>query len=82
MNDAKLYYEIAGEGQPVILGHAHPMVVQAVQDAAARGLSFGAPTEGEIDMARRHALERCEILRLGQVDVDRGDVGEARARLL
>ncbi|MFW5920400.1 MAG: glutamate-1-semialdehyde 2,1-aminomutase, partial [Polyangiales bacterium] len=36
---------------PMILGHAHPDVVKAVQDAAARGTSFGAPTEAETEMA-------------------------------
>jgi glutamate-1-semialdehyde 2,1-aminomutase len=36
---------------PLILGHAHPQVVAAVQEAAARGLSFGAPTPGEVELA-------------------------------
>jgi len=36
---------------PLILGHAHPAVVEAVCAAAARGTSFGAPTEGEVDLA-------------------------------
>ena len=35
----------------MILGHAHPAVVEAVRDAAARGLSFGAPTPGEVELA-------------------------------
>jgi len=35
----------------MILGHGHPAVVKAVQDAAARGLSYGAPTEAEVIMA-------------------------------
>ena len=36
---------------PLILGHAHPAVIEAVQAAAARGTSFGAPTAGEVDLA-------------------------------
>lgn len=45
------YIDYIGSWGPAIVGHAHPVVVQAVQEAAARGLSFGAPTEGEIQMA-------------------------------
>ena len=37
----------------MILGHAHPRVIEAVQDVAADGLSFGAPTELETQLARR-----------------------------
>ena len=49
--DGKEYLDYVGSWGPLILGHAHPEVVTAVQDAAARGLSFGAPTEREVDMA-------------------------------
>jgi glutamate-1-semialdehyde 2,1-aminomutase len=49
--DDKRYIDYIGSWGPAILGHAHPAVVKAVQDAATRGLSFGAPTEGEIEMA-------------------------------
>ena len=49
--DGKRYIDYIGSWGPAIVGHAHPTVVKAVQDAATRGLSFGAPTEGEIDMA-------------------------------
>jgi len=45
------YIDYIGSWGPAILGHAHPEVVRAVQDAAARGLSFGAPTEAEIEIA-------------------------------
>jgi glutamate-1-semialdehyde 2,1-aminomutase len=38
---------------PLILGHAHPRVVAAIQDAATRGTSYGAPTELEIELAQR-----------------------------
>ncbi|HYD80571.1 MAG TPA: glutamate-1-semialdehyde 2,1-aminomutase [Paucimonas sp.] len=49
--DGKRYIDYIGSWGPAIVGHAHPAVIKAVQDAAARGLSFGAPTEGEIEMA-------------------------------
>lgn len=45
------YIDYIGSWGPAILGHTHREVVKAVQEAAARGLSFGAPTEGEIEMA-------------------------------
>lgn len=56
--DDKRYIDYIGSWGPAIVGHSHPAVVKAVQDAAARGLSFGAPTEGEIEMAE----EICRIL--------------------
>jgi glutamate-1-semialdehyde 2,1-aminomutase len=49
--DGKRYIDYIGSWGPAIVGHAHPAVVKAVQDAAVCGLSFGAPTEGEIEMA-------------------------------
>ena len=49
--DDKRYIDYIGSWGPAIVGHAHPAVVKSVQEAAARGLSFGAPTEGEIEMA-------------------------------
>ncbi|HEY0420050.1 MAG TPA: glutamate-1-semialdehyde 2,1-aminomutase [Acetobacteraceae bacterium] len=49
--DGRRYIDYIGSWGPAIVGHAHPEVVRAVQEAAARGLSFGAPTEGEIEMA-------------------------------
>ena len=49
--DGKRYIDYIGSWGPAIVGHAHPEVVQAVQEAATRGLSFGAPTEAEIEMA-------------------------------
>ncbi len=49
--DGTRYIDYIGSWGPAILGHAHPAVVRAVQDAATRGLSFGTPTEGEIEMA-------------------------------
>ena len=49
--DGKRYLDYVGSWGPLILGHADPDVVAAVQQAAARGLSFGAPTEAEIQLA-------------------------------
>jgi glutamate-1-semialdehyde 2,1-aminomutase len=49
--DGRAYVDYVGSWGPAILGHAHPDVVRAVQEAAARGLSFGAPTAGEVRFA-------------------------------
>ncbi len=49
--EEKKYIDYIGSWGPAIVGHAHPEVIKAVQTAAARGLSFGAPTEGEVLMA-------------------------------
>lgn len=49
--DGKRYIDYVGSWGPAILGHAHPAVVAAVQRAAASGLSFGAPTAAELEMA-------------------------------
>lgn len=49
--DDKRYIDYIGSWGPAIVGHAHPEVISAVQKAATHGLSFGAPTEGEILMA-------------------------------
>ncbi len=49
--DGKRYIDYVGSWGPAILGHAHPSVVAAVQRAAANGLSFGAPTASELEMA-------------------------------
>jgi glutamate-1-semialdehyde 2,1-aminomutase len=51
--DGKRYVDYVGSFGPMILGHAHPAVIQAVQTVAQRGLSFGAPTELEIKLAER-----------------------------
>jgi len=49
--DGKRYVDLICSWGPMILGHAHPAVVQAVRQAATQGLSFGAPTEGEVELA-------------------------------
>jgi glutamate-1-semialdehyde 2,1-aminomutase len=50
--DGKRYIDYINSWGPMILGHAAPAVVRAVQEAAAQGLSFGAPTERETTLAR------------------------------
>ncbi|MBK9522315.1 MAG: glutamate-1-semialdehyde 2,1-aminomutase [Rhodocyclaceae bacterium] len=49
--DGKRYIDYVGSWGPLILGHADPDTVRAVQNAAAKSLSFGAPTEGEVELA-------------------------------
>ena len=50
--DGKQYIDYVGSWGPMILGHAHPEVIKAVQQAAENGLSFGAPTEAETILAK------------------------------
>ena len=50
-SDGREYVDLVCSWGPAILGHAHPDVVKAVQDAAARGLSFGASTPAETELA-------------------------------
>ena len=50
--DGNVYLDYVGSWGPLILGHAHPQVVAAVQQAAADGCSFGAPTEREVRLAQ------------------------------
>lgn len=49
--DGQWYTDYVGSWGPMILGHAHPEVIAAVQEAAVHGLSFGAPTAAEVEMA-------------------------------
>ena len=49
--DGKAYIDYVGSWGPLIVGHAHPDVLKAVQQACERGLSYGAPTEQEVEMA-------------------------------
>ncbi|GAB2895171.1 glutamate-1-semialdehyde 2,1-aminomutase [Uliginosibacterium flavum] len=64
--DGQQYTDYVGSWGPAILGHAHPEVIEAVQRAAVNGLSFGAPTEGEIEMAELliSLLPSIEMVRL------------------
>jgi glutamate-1-semialdehyde 2,1-aminomutase len=56
--DERRFIDYVGSWGPMILGHAHPRVIKAVQEVAADGLSFGAPTELETRLARRV----CELM--------------------
>jgi glutamate-1-semialdehyde 2,1-aminomutase len=49
--DGTTYVDLVSSWGPMILGHAHPAVVEAVRSAATQGLSFGAPTPAEIELA-------------------------------
>ncbi len=49
--DGKRYIDFVGSWGPLILGHAHPRVVAAIKQRAARGTSFGAPTQDEVELA-------------------------------
>ena len=51
--DGRDYVDLVGSWGPALLGHAHPQVVAAVQEAAACGLSFGAPTQSETLLAQK-----------------------------
>ena len=64
--DGNRYVDWVCSWGAIILGHAHPVIVEAVRGAAARGTSFGAPTEGEVELAERIAdvVPSIEMLRL------------------
>ncbi len=50
--DGNQYIDYVGSWGPLILGHSHPKVIHEVQQAIYNGLSFGAPTVGELDLCR------------------------------
>ena len=64
--DGNEYVDWVCSWGPLILGHAHPDVVAAVTEAAARGTTFGAPTAGEVELAERIAdrIPSVEMLRM------------------
>lgn len=64
--EGKKYLDFCGSWGPMILGHAHPRVVSAVGKQVSRGMSFGAPHEGEIKLAKliKKAFPSMEKLRL------------------
>ncbi|WP_093230153.1 glutamate-1-semialdehyde 2,1-aminomutase [Thermoflavimicrobium dichotomicum] len=64
--DGNEYIDYIGSWGPLILGHAHPKVVRRVQETAAKGTSFGAPTELETQMARMvvERMPSVEIVRM------------------
>ena len=83
------YIDYVGAWGPAIAGHAHPKIVEAVQRAAADGLSFGAPTALEVEMAERLTalLPSLELVRLvssgteatmSAIRLARGYTGRAR----
>ena len=68
--EGREYVDLVASWGPALLGHAHPQVVAAVQDAAAKGLSFGAPTVGETELvelvrARVGAVEKLRLVSTG-----------------
>ena len=64
--DGRRYIDYVGSWGPMILGHGAPAVVEAIRDQAGRGVSFGAPTELEIDLAEavRERVPSMEQLRM------------------
>lgn len=64
--DGNRYLDYIGSWGPMILGHAHPAVIEAIQKAAAKGTSFGAPTENESKLAEliMEAVPSIERVRL------------------
>ncbi|WP_123028917.1 glutamate-1-semialdehyde 2,1-aminomutase [Mycolicibacterium stellerae] len=87
--DGNRYVDLVCSWGPMILGHAHPAVVEAVQRAAAGGLSFGAPTPSETELAaeiigRVDAVERLRLVNSGTeatmsaIRLARGFTGRAK----
>ena len=64
--DGKEYIDYVGSWGPMIVGHRHPQVIEALQKALTKGLSYGAPTEAEIDLARMivEAVPSIETVRM------------------
>src|SRR5438874_3697826 len=64
--DGRTYMDFLGSWGPLILGHAAPMLVEAVGEALRRGTSYGAPTPAEVDMAEliARAVPTMEMSRL------------------
>ena len=64
--DGNRYVDYVCSWGPMIHGHTHPAVLDAVKDAAGRGTSFGAPTAGEVDLAEEIAcrMESVDMLRM------------------
>lgn len=68
--DGNRYVDFVASWGPLILGHAHPKVVATVREMAARGTTFGAPTEGEIELAeeacaRMPCMEKLRLVSSG-----------------
>jgi glutamate-1-semialdehyde 2,1-aminomutase len=89
--DGRRYIDYIGSWGPMIVGHAHPEVVRAVQEAAARGLSFGAPTEAEVEMVEElvrlmPSMEQVRLVSSGTeaamsaIRLARGAAGDGKGR--
>ena len=87
--DGRAYIDYVGSWGPLIVGHAHPAVVRAVKQASTRGLSFGAPTAAEVEMAELlarlvPALEQVRLVSSGTeatmsaIRLARGYTGRSR----
>jgi glutamate-1-semialdehyde 2,1-aminomutase len=67
--DGRRYVDLVCSWGPLIHGHAHPVIVEAVQRAAELGTSFGAPTEGEVELAeeivRRTTVQQVRLVNSG-----------------
>ena len=63
--DGNAYIDYVGSWGPMILGHRHPAVIQAITEVLERGTSFGAPTDLELKLARRvvEAVASVEMVR-------------------
>ena len=63
--DGNAYIDYVGSWGPMILGHAHPEVIEAIQRAAERGTSYGAPCAAEVELAERvvRLVPSCERIR-------------------
>src|SRR5438128_3341904 len=64
--DGNRHLDFVGSWGPLILGHCHPRVIQAVNDALAKGASFGAPTDAETELAEliRQLMPSLEMVRM------------------
>ncbi|MGB7921481.1 MAG: glutamate-1-semialdehyde 2,1-aminomutase [Desulfobacterales bacterium] len=64
--DGNAYIDYIGSWGPMILGHRHPVVIQAIRDVLERGTSFGAPTDLEVQLARMviEAVPSVEMVRM------------------
>lgn len=87
--DGKEYVDLVGSWGPAILGHAHPSVIEAVKMTASHGLSFGAPSPGEVQLAeeivsRVDAVEKVRLVSSGTeatmsaIRLARGFTGRAK----
>jgi len=87
--DGRTYVDLVASWGPMILGHAHPAVVEAVQRVATSGLSFGAPTQAEVELAeeivsRVSAVDQVRLVNSGTeatmsaIRLARGTTGRTR----